>query len=226
MVKALRVAGDELFDLLNEAGAWGSDEGVALPFGELRATCDDLGHLVGYLEGGAGEREACSLDRASAVLAEVAGGWAERLDRLVLEMRGCLEEADAAGEPPRFWSLPGGGSFAAAAGARPARRRHQRKLKYRHPEDPARTWVGRGDLPVWLRREIEAGASLADFLVDGACATAAARQARAVREACHGSTDENGGGKTAGISRHRGLVAPRSRSVRDSESAMVFAVIF
>ncbi len=71
-------------------------------------------------------------------------------------------------------------------------------------EDPARTWAGTGHLPVWLRREIEAGASLADFLVDDVRVTpAAARQARAVGEGGQGQTEERVGGNTAEASAER-----------------------
>jgi len=91
------------------------------------------------------------------------------------------------GEPPVYWSLREGGpvGLPARPPARPERRRKRkrRKPKYRHPEDGRLTWVGTGFLPVWLREEIEQGATLADFLVDGAEVTeAAARQERRVRE--------------------------------------------
>ena len=43
------------------------------------------------------------------------------------------------------------------------------------------TWAGTGFIPVWLREEIEAGAALGEFLVEGARVTAAARQERRIR---------------------------------------------
>jgi hypothetical protein len=84
------------------------------------------------------------------------------------------------GEAPTYWSQSQGLSN------RPApvsRKRQKRRPKYRHPEDPSSTWAGTGHMPVWLREEIEAGAFLEDFLVDGAEVTpGAARQARKIRE--------------------------------------------
>jgi len=83
------------------------------------------------------------------------------------------------GEAPAYWSLWKGGAIASPS---PPRRR-TRKPKYRHPDDPTQTWAGTGFMPVWLREEVEDGASLEDFLVDGARVTAAAaRQEREVRE--------------------------------------------
>lgn len=83
------------------------------------------------------------------------------------------------GEPPTFWSL----RDVAQQPAGPVRRRRTRRPKYRHPGDRTKTWAGTGHMPVWLRQEIEDGAALADFLVDGAEVTdAAARQERQIRE--------------------------------------------
>lgn len=96
VIAAFRLVGDALFDLLNEAGAWGPEDGTPLTYGELRAACEDLDHLVAYLEGVAGERQASDLDGPSATLAVEASGWARRLSRLVLDMRRSLGEAAGA----------------------------------------------------------------------------------------------------------------------------------
>lgn len=37
--------------------------------------------------------------------------------------------------------------------------------KYRHPENPALTWSGRGRQPAWIKEGLEAGKSLEDFLI-------------------------------------------------------------
>ena len=37
--------------------------------------------------------------------------------------------------------------------------------KYKHPENPALTWSGRGRQPAWFKEAIEAGRSRADLLV-------------------------------------------------------------
>ncbi|MEF3193828.1 MAG: H-NS histone family protein [Halothiobacillaceae bacterium] len=37
--------------------------------------------------------------------------------------------------------------------------------KYRNPENPAQTWTGRGQKPVWLRERLDQGAKLEDFLI-------------------------------------------------------------
>lgn len=37
--------------------------------------------------------------------------------------------------------------------------------KYRHPENPAVTWSGRGRQPGWIKEELEAGKSLDDFAI-------------------------------------------------------------
>jgi DNA-binding protein H-NS len=39
------------------------------------------------------------------------------------------------------------------------------KPKYADPDNPANTWTGRGNQPVWLREAIEAGKSLEDFAI-------------------------------------------------------------
>lgn len=84
------------------------------------------------------------------------------------------------GAPPFYCSIRRGGSILrSTAPRRPPRQR--RKPKYRHPDEPDLTWAGTGFIPVWLREEIESGASLAEFLVDGARVTdAAARQEREI----------------------------------------------
>ncbi|MEM9592223.1 MAG: H-NS histone family protein [Pseudomonadota bacterium] len=37
--------------------------------------------------------------------------------------------------------------------------------KYRHPENPAVTWSGRGRPPGWIKEGLEAGKSLDDFAI-------------------------------------------------------------
>lgn len=37
--------------------------------------------------------------------------------------------------------------------------------KYRHPENPALTWTGRGRKPRWIAEALEAGKSLDDFAI-------------------------------------------------------------
>lgn len=39
--------------------------------------------------------------------------------------------------------------------------------KYRHPENPALTWTGKGRQPGWIKEGLEAGKSLDGFLIDG-----------------------------------------------------------
>lgn len=86
------------------------------------------------------------------------------------------------GEPPTYHSVELAHRRRGLVRPEPPRRK-KRKPKYRNPDDTEQTWVGTGFMPVWLREEIERGASLADFLVDGATITeAAARQADQVRE--------------------------------------------
>ena len=40
--------------------------------------------------------------------------------------------------------------------------------KYRHPENEAMTWTGRGRQPKWVKEALEAGKTLADFLIEKA----------------------------------------------------------
>ena len=37
--------------------------------------------------------------------------------------------------------------------------------KYRHPEDPNKTWTGRGRKPAWVSEHLDAGKSLDDLLI-------------------------------------------------------------
>ena len=37
--------------------------------------------------------------------------------------------------------------------------------KYRHPENPAKTWTGKGRQPNWIKEGIAAGKSLEDFAI-------------------------------------------------------------
>ncbi|MCO6384923.1 H-NS family nucleoid-associated regulatory protein [Oceanicola sp. 502str15] len=48
---------------------------------------------------------------------------------------------------------------------RPRRTRARSKPKYRHPENSAVTWSGRGRQPRWIKEALEAGKSLDDFLI-------------------------------------------------------------
>lgn len=43
--------------------------------------------------------------------------------------------------------------------------RKQGEVKYRHPQDPSKTWKGFGKRPLWLAEELEKGRSLDDFRV-------------------------------------------------------------
>lgn len=90
---AWRLVGHALVDLLNEAGEWGPEDGTPLTYAELRAACADLDHLAGYLDQVARERRASDLGEVAASLATEAGGWGDRLGRLVLDMRRALAEA-------------------------------------------------------------------------------------------------------------------------------------
>jgi len=94
------------------------------------------------------------------------------------------------GEPPLYWSARDGYPRCAPRD-RGARRR--RKPKYRHPDAPTQTWAGTGHMPVWLREEIEHGAVLSDFIVEGAQVTpAAARQEQRVRDRAEGGRRTKG----------------------------------
>lgn len=96
IAEAFRVAGDALVDALNEAGAWGPKSRLLLTYDELRAACADLDHLVGYLEEVAGERIGSELEPLAETLSARADVWADRLARLVLDIRRTLDEADRA----------------------------------------------------------------------------------------------------------------------------------
>ena len=37
--------------------------------------------------------------------------------------------------------------------------------KYRHPENPAQTWSGRGRQPAWIKEGLEAGKTLDDYAI-------------------------------------------------------------
>ena len=37
--------------------------------------------------------------------------------------------------------------------------------KYRHPENPAKTWTGKGRQPNWIKEGLAAGKSLEDFAI-------------------------------------------------------------
>lgn len=40
--------------------------------------------------------------------------------------------------------------------------------KYRHPENPEKTWTGRGRQPAWVKQHVEDGGDLEDLLIDKA----------------------------------------------------------
>jgi len=40
------------------------------------------------------------------------------------------------------------------------------RARYRHPQNPALTWAGRGRRPAWLDEELAKGKSLKDFAVE------------------------------------------------------------
>jgi len=50
-------------------------------------------------------------------------------------------------------------------GGRRGRRRAPASVKYRDPQDPSRTWAGRGRKPKWLEQALAEGKSLEDFAV-------------------------------------------------------------
>ncbi|AVO38108.1 H-NS histone family protein [Pukyongiella litopenaei] len=49
--------------------------------------------------------------------------------------------------------------------AKPAGKPRKLPPKYRHPDDPSRTWTGRGRRPQWIVDALDAGADLADLLI-------------------------------------------------------------
>jgi DNA-binding protein H-NS len=70
--------------------------------------------------------------------------------------------------------LFGGGKARATAAKKPAAKAPARKStqkgrkvppKYRHPNDPSKTWAGRGMPPKWLSAELAKGKKLEDFLI-------------------------------------------------------------
>ena len=48
---------------------------------------------------------------------------------------------------------------------RSARKGVKVPVKYRHPEDPGKTWTGRGVMPTWLQALINAGHERSEFEV-------------------------------------------------------------
>jgi len=93
---AFRVVGNALVDALNEAGTWGPKSPHPLTYDELRAACEDLDHLVSYLEEASGERVGSELEPLAEALSARAGGWSDRLAHLVLDIRRTLDEAERA----------------------------------------------------------------------------------------------------------------------------------
>ncbi len=107
IAEAFRLAGDALVDVLNEAGAWGPRSTLPLTYGEVLAACDDLDHLVGYLEEVADERIGSELDTVAEALSASATEWASRLAHLVLDIRRGLGEAEQAANLLGDTNLPG-----------------------------------------------------------------------------------------------------------------------
>ncbi|VDC33821.1 H-NS histone family protein [Pseudogemmobacter humi] len=58
-----------------------------------------------------------------------------------------------------------GYSFEELADAAPARKRSPSVAKYRHPENAALTWSGRGRKPGWISQALAAGKSLDEFAI-------------------------------------------------------------
>lgn len=59
-----------------------------------------------------------------------------------------------------------GFSLSELTGAAPAKKgKAPLPPKYRHPENPALTWSGRGRQPAWIKEGLEAGKSLDDYLI-------------------------------------------------------------
>lgn len=50
-------------------------------------------------------------------------------------------------------------------GKKSARKGVKVPVKYRHPEDPEKTWTGRGVMPIWLQALINAGHDRSEFEV-------------------------------------------------------------
>ena len=51
------------------------------------------------------------------------------------------------------------------SGKRSARKGIKVPVKYRHPEDPEKTWTGRGVMPTWLQVLVNAGHERSEFEV-------------------------------------------------------------
>ena len=60
-----------------------------------------------------------------------------------------------------------GYSLSELTGAMPSKRSHtQAPAKYKHPENPAKTWSGRGRQPAWVKEHLESGKDLDELLID------------------------------------------------------------
>ncbi|WP_394813078.1 H-NS histone family protein [Methylobacter psychrophilus] len=46
---------------------------------------------------------------------------------------------------------------------KPARKGSKVAVKYRHPNDPEKTWTGRGVMPTWLQTVINEGRDRSEF---------------------------------------------------------------
>lgn len=49
--------------------------------------------------------------------------------------------------------------------SKPSKKNHVRPAKYQHPDDPSRTWTGRGRRPQWIVDALEAGTDLAELAI-------------------------------------------------------------
>ncbi|WP_224817101.1 H-NS family nucleoid-associated regulatory protein [Hasllibacter sp. MH4015] len=50
-------------------------------------------------------------------------------------------------------------------GGKPTKTKAKGEPKYRHPENPAKTWTGKGRQPAWIKEGLEAGKSIEDFAI-------------------------------------------------------------
>jgi len=85
---------------------------------------------------------------------------AERLDELADEERKKL-----AAEFQRKASRIGMTAEEVIRGPKKAKKRAPAKPKFRDPNDPARTWTGRGRQPVWFREALDSGRDSDDLLI-------------------------------------------------------------
>lgn len=96
---------------------------------------------------------ALSLKELKQLEKDVAKAIKDYEDRKKAEARAALEEQ----------AREMGFSLAELAGTKTARTRSLGVPKYRHPENPAITWTGRGRKPKWVAEHIEAGKPIEDL---------------------------------------------------------------